>query len=117
MAQQSEQHDIAEELIERLQKQGPAPGGEFNESMAVSPIDIPDDFDIDVKSIRKRLGLSQTEFSRAYGFSVHTLRKWEQGVRRPEKSTRLFLLMIRDMPEIVQRYLNWLSSSARPDGS
>ncbi len=117
MAQQSEEHDIASELIERLQQAGPAPGGEFSESMVVTPIDIPDDFDIDVQAIRKRLGLSQTEFARAYGFSVHTLRKWEQGVRRPEKSTRLFLLMIRDMPELVQRYLNWLSSSARLDRS
>lgn len=115
MAQQSKAHDLAEEFIERLQQQGPAPGGEFSESMATAPIDIPDDFDIDVQAIRKRLGLSQTEFARAYGFSVHTLRKWEQGVRRPEKSTRLFLLMIRDMPELVQRYLTWLSSSARPD--
>lgn len=113
MAQQTDKQDIATEIIDLLQEAGPAPG-EYSESMPILPIDIPDDFDIDVQSIRKRLGLSQTQFARAYGFSVHTLRKWEQGVRRPEKSTRLFLLMIRDMPEVVQRYLNWLSARGAP---
>jgi putative transcriptional regulator len=101
--------DLAKKAIERLEQQGPAPGGDYEEPMKMLPVDIPDNFDVDVQEIRQRLGLSQTEFAEAYGFSVHTLRKWEQWVRRPEKPTRLLLLMIRDMPEVVQRYLHWLS--------
>jgi DNA-binding XRE family transcriptional regulator len=101
--------DIASHAIERLEEHGPEPGGQFEEPMEMLAIDIPDGFDVDVQEIRHRLGLSQTEFADAYGFSVHTLRKWEQWVRRPEKPTRLLLLMIRDMPEVVHRYLHWLS--------
>jgi putative transcriptional regulator len=109
MAKKDITNDLALDMIERLERAGAAPGGEFAEPIDVQSVDIPDNFDVDVKAIRERLGLSQTEFAQAYGFSVHTLRKWEQWVRRPEKPTRLFLLMIRDMPEVVQRYLHWLS--------
>lgn len=77
----------------------------------VVDLHIPDDVDVDVQSIRHRLGLSQREFARAYGFSIHTLRKWEQGVRRPEKPTRLLLLLIDEMPEEVNRRLERFSQS------
>ncbi len=36
---------------------------------------------VDVKAIRSKLGLSQSEFSRRYGFSVRTLQDWKSGVR------------------------------------
>ena len=34
---------------------------------------------IDVKAIRKRVKMSQAEFSRAYGISKRALQEWEQG--------------------------------------
>lgn len=77
----------------------------------VVDVSFPDDFDVDVQSIRHRLGLSQREFARAYGFSIHTLRKWEQGVRRPEKPTRLLLMLIDEMPEEVNRRLDRVSKA------
>ena len=39
---------------------------------------------VDVKSIRARVGMSQSEFASAFGISVGTLRHWERGDRRPQ---------------------------------
>ncbi|MGL4489987.1 MAG: helix-turn-helix domain-containing protein, partial [Rhizobiaceae bacterium] len=41
---------------------------------------------IDVKAIRTKLDMSQQEFAGRFGFSVNTLRHWEQGKRTPEGS-------------------------------
>ena len=43
---------------------------------------------IDVKAIRASLDMTQEEFAGRFGFSVNTLRHWQQGKRRPEGSTR-----------------------------
>lgn len=61
--------------------------------------------EVDVAEIRKELGLSQQQFADAYGFSVYAVRKWEQWVRTPERGTRVFLMMLRDMPQVVNTYL------------
>lgn len=69
--------------------------------------------DIDVAEIRAQLGLSQQEFADAYGFSVYAVRKWEQWVRTPEKGTRVFLMMLRDMPQVVNTYLQVAEDSKK----
>ena len=38
---------------------------------------------IDVKAIREKAGLSQSELAKMMRVSVRTLQKWEQGRRRP----------------------------------
>lgn len=63
---------------------------------------------IDVKAIRTRLDLTQEEFAGRFGFSVNTLRHWEQGTRRPEGPTRAYLLVIKRAPEDVQRALRMM---------
>jgi putative transcriptional regulator len=60
---------------------------------------------IDVKAIRTKLGLTQQGFSARFGFSVNTLRHWEQGTRRPEGAARAFLIVIERAPRAVQRAL------------
>ncbi len=60
---------------------------------------------IDVRAIRARLGMTQEEFARRFGFSVNTLRHWEQGKRQPEGPARAYLLVIDRAPKIVQRAL------------
>ncbi len=60
---------------------------------------------IDVKAIRTRLDLTQEEFAGRFGFSVNTLRHWEQGTRQPEGPTRAYLLVIERAPEEVQKAL------------
>jgi putative transcriptional regulator len=60
---------------------------------------------IDVKAIRNRLGMTQEEFAARFGFSVNTLRHWEQGKRQPEGATRAYLLVIERAPQAVQKAL------------
>lgn len=60
---------------------------------------------IDVKAIRAKLGMSQEEFAGRFGFSVNTLRHWEQGLRQPEGPTRAYLLVIDRAPKAVQKAL------------
>ena len=49
---------------------------------------------VNVRTIRKRLKLSQPEFSRRYALPLASVRKWEQGVRKPDAATRAYLTLI-----------------------
>ena len=60
---------------------------------------------IDVKAIRMNLGMTQEEIAGRFGFSVNTLRHWEQGSRQPEGPTRAYLLVIERAPKAVQKAL------------
>ncbi len=57
--------------------------------------------DVDVGSMRGKLGLSQGDFAAAFGVSVATVRNWEQGRRRPEGPARVLLAIIEKAPEAV----------------
>jgi putative transcriptional regulator len=61
--------------------------------------------EIDVKAIRGRLGMTQQEFAERFGFSVNTVRHWEQGRRVPEGPTRAYLMVIDREPQAVQKAL------------
>jgi putative transcriptional regulator len=60
---------------------------------------------IDVRAIRTKLGMTQDEFASRFGFSVNTLRHWEQGKRQPEGPTRAYLLVIARAPKAVEKAL------------
>ncbi len=60
---------------------------------------------VDVKAIRTRLAMTQQEFAANFGFSVNTLRHWEQGSRQPEGPTRAYLRVIEQAPQTVQQAL------------
>jgi putative transcriptional regulator len=60
---------------------------------------------VDVKAIRKRLGLTQAAFAQRYGFELGSIRNWEQGRRQPEGPARILLLVIDKEPEAVHRAL------------
>jgi putative transcriptional regulator len=66
-------------------------------------IRVPDE--IDVRAIRKRLGLSQDAFAARFGFSAGTVRHWEQHQRRPRGAARILLKVIEMEPEAVRRAL------------
>ena len=51
------------------------------------------------RRIRKRLGLTQTEFSLRIGVSVDTIRNWEQGKRCPTGAARSLLKILDKAPE------------------
>ena len=60
---------------------------------------------IDVRAIRKRVKMSQTEFARAYGISKRALQEWEQGGRQPDSAARAYLTVIAKEPAVVRRAL------------
>lgn len=60
---------------------------------------------IDVKAIRKRVKMSQAEFSRAYRISKRALQEWEQGGRQPDSAARAYLTVISKEPAMVRRAL------------
>jgi putative transcriptional regulator len=60
---------------------------------------------IDVKVIRKRVKMSQTEFSKAYRISKRALQEWEQGGRQPDSAARAYLTVIAKEPGVVRRAL------------
>lgn len=60
---------------------------------------------IDVKSIRKDLGLTQKAFAARYGFTVSAIRDYEQRRSNPEGHTRAYLLVIKKETEAVERAL------------
>ena len=60
---------------------------------------------IDVAAIRKMTGLSQAKFCATFGFSEPTLKKWEQGQRRPTGPARALLKVIDRDPNTVLKAL------------
>ena len=59
----------------------------------------------DVAALRRFVGLTQAEFARAMGISVHTLRNWEQGRRRPEGPAVALLRVAARHPRIIRENL------------
>ena len=57
----------------------------------------------DIKSARKRVGLSRDAFARTFGLSPATLRKWENGERQPTGPARILLTIISREPEAALR--------------
>jgi putative transcriptional regulator len=57
---------------------------------------------INVRGMRKRLGLSQAAFAAKFGFQPATLRNWEQGRTRPDGPARVLLAVIARHPEAVE---------------
>ena len=55
----------------------------------------------DIKSIRLKLGKSQSELALMIGVSLATLQNWEQGRRLPEGPARVLLKVAADNPKAV----------------
>ena len=51
------------------------------------------------RRVRKRLGLSQTEFSQRIDVSLDTIRNWEQGKRCPTGAAKALLKVLDKAPE------------------
>lgn len=84
-----------DELVESMREAGKIRRGELEASRRFEfrPVDI--------KAIRERLELSQSEFALMIGVSVSTLQNWEQGRRRPEGPARALLRVVEKRPDAV----------------
>ena len=60
---------------------------------------------IDVRKLRQSLRMSQAEFALLFGFSLGTLRQWEQGRRYPDGAARVLLTVISHSPKVVKTAL------------
>ena len=67
-------------------------------------VHVPDQ--IDVKSIRNKLKMTQSRFSATFGFSLDAIKHWEGGRRRPEAPARTLLTVIEKNPAAVISALN-----------
>jgi putative transcriptional regulator len=54
-----------------------------------------------VQALRARLGLTQAEFARRFGFTLDTVQQYEQGRRRPSGPASTLLRVIEADPDAV----------------
>ena len=57
------------------------------------------------RSVRKRLGLSQSQFATRFHVPVGTLRDWEQNRRQPDAPALAYLRVIAREPDVVAKAL------------
>jgi len=60
----------------------------------------------EVKTIREKTGLSQTQFARLIGVSKRTLENWEQGRRHPTGPAKALLKILEVDPQGAVRALH-----------
>ena len=70
---------------------------------AALPVHVPEE--IDVRAIRRKLGMAQRQFAASFGFGIDAVQNWEQGRRCPEGAARAFLKVIEREPDAVRRAL------------
>jgi putative transcriptional regulator len=93
---------VGSEIIEALQNAVNYSKGESSKGRAHRVLVPPQ---INVKRVRRKLGLSQNDFAEQFGISAATLRNWEQGRRQPDGPARVLLKIIDREPAAVQRVL------------
>ena len=59
----------------------------------------------DIAALRRFVGLTQMQFAQAVGISVHTLRNWEQGRRRPDGPAIALLRIAARHPKVIRENL------------
>jgi putative transcriptional regulator len=77
------------------------------EDFAKAELVLPPPTPAEVKALRTRLGLSQPQFARRFGFSVSAIRQYEYGRRSPKGTATTLLRVIQADPEAVARALRF----------
>lgn len=92
------QGSVGQEIITSL-KEAIAWAGGDDVPVRVTTVHVPT---TDVRAVRRKLGLSQSEFASKFGFQPATLKNWEQGRTRPDGPARVLLAVIARHPEAVE---------------
>ena len=66
-------------------------------------IHVPED--VDVRALREKSGMSQSQFAERYGFNPRTIQDWEQGRAKPDSAVRAYLTVIERNPAAVEKAL------------
>ena len=85
-------NDLFEGLVKGIREAGKVKRGEKRASRVTqySPLDV--------KKIRKDMGLSQYEFSQLALVNIKTLQNWEQGRRQPQGPALALLTILKNDP-------------------
>jgi putative transcriptional regulator len=89
---------VGQEVITSL-KQAIAWAGGESVAVRVTTVEVPT---TDVRAVRRKLRLSQSQFAARFGFHPATLKNWEQGRTRPDGPARVLLAVIARHPEAVE---------------
>ena len=92
---------VGESIIQGLKEAIAWTKGE-NDNVRVTLVHAPK---VDVRKVRLKMGLSQSQFATKFGFPPATLRNWEQGRSHPDAPTRVLLAVIAKHPEAVEDVL------------
>ena len=92
---------VGTRILEGLEQAVAYTRGE-NQNVRITKVHVPQ---VDVREIRIKMGLSQTQFAAKFGFPSATLRNWEQGRSRPDAPSRVLLAVIAKHPEAVEDVL------------
>jgi len=84
---------LFDELVTSIQEAGRIKRGK------AKPSRCHDLGDINVRAIRNKTGLSQSQFALLIGVSVRTLQNWEQGRRTPQGPALALLKVFKNDPE------------------
>ncbi len=92
---------VGRRIIEGLEQAVAWTRGEKDQAQ-VTLVKVPE---VDVREVRTRMGLSQSQFATKFGLPPATLRNWEQGRARPDAPTRVLLAVIAKHPGTVEEVL------------
>ena len=89
---------VGQEVIASLKEAIAWAGGE-DIPVRITKVKVPC---TDVRAVRRKLRLSQSQFAAKFGFQTATLKNWEQGRTRPDGPARVLLAVIAYHPEAVE---------------
>lgn len=93
-------NEMFSELLESVQEMDEILKG------SVTPSRVTQFSEPEVKSIRERVGLSQSRFATLIGVSKRTLENWEQGRRHPTGPAKTLLRILDADPEHALKALH-----------
>ncbi len=88
---------LGQELIEAAQEMLAHSRGEVE--LPTYYYTVPEE--VNVKEIRSNLHLTQEQFAHFIGASVHAVRHWENGRRKPDGTARTLLCVLQSNPRAV----------------
>jgi putative transcriptional regulator len=89
---------VGQEIITSLREAAAWARGE-DVPVRVTTVAVPT---TDIRAVRRKLRLSQSQFATKFGFQPATLKNWEQGRTRPDGPARVLLAVIARHPEAVE---------------
>ena len=94
---------VGRDIIASLKEYAACKRGEKTGAKLYTFPKVPED--VDVNSIRGKLGMTQEQFT-SFGFSLSAIRHWEANRRTPEGPARVLLMVIARNPGLVLETLH-----------